>query len=237
MLASRSLLILDSDPDIRMTYEYILGKIGFDVYSAKDGEEALKICLEERPRVVLSEIMLPGMNGYDLCKRLKGDPVTQYATKFFIFTARAESEVLLKGPQVCADFYVAKPADVNDVAADLYLLFECEMDLAPDQRCRLRVTKPIPSSRESRYVGYSDDNRTAVHLNPPAVSASDGGFGSNRSPQAAVATASGQAVVMEAPKTGLAEVNQLLASLSGSFEQTLTRLNAVIEYIERVQRR
>lgn len=240
MLASRSLLILDSDPDIRMTFEFLLGKIGFDVFTAKAGDEALRICFEERPRAVLAEVMVPTLNGYDLCQKIKGDPVTRYATKFFFMTARSESEVLLKGAQVCGDFFIPKPVDPNDVASDLYLLFENNMDMAVDQVSRLRVTKRIPTRKELTTPSYASNNRTAVHLNPPTVNSADAYRG--QLPRASVSAAiqnSAPTAVLEAPsvpRTGLAEVNGLLASLAGSFKETLTRLNAVIDYIEKIEK-
>ena len=237
MLANRSLLVVDSDPDIRMTYEFLLGKIGFDVSTARNAEEGLKVCLSERPRVVLSDVVFKGMNGYDLCKNLKGDPVTQYATKFIVFTSRSESEILLKGSQVCADFYIEKPVDPNDIAADLFMLFESHMEIAPDAFCRFRVTKRIPKSSEHRVLSYSEENRSSVHLNPPVVSSSERGGSRDGETQMGMETG-GQTVVVEArPQTAISEVNALLASLSGSFQQTLTRLNAVIDYIEKVDRR
>lgn len=235
MLASRSLLILDNDPDIRMTFEFLLGKIGFDVSSAKDGDEALRICLEERPRVVLSEVMVQGINGYDLCEQLKGDPVTRYSTKFVLMTTRSESEVLLKGPQVCADFYIPKPVDPNDVAADLYLLFENGLEITQDQLSRFRVTRRIPTRKESLTASYSAGNRKAVHLNPPTVSAAES-YRSGHMTRVIPNGGTAQAGVLETPTANLAEVNSLLASLGGSFKETLTRLNAVIEYIDRINR-
>ncbi len=233
MLSSRSLLIVDNDPDIRMSFEYLLGKVGFDVTTAKTGDEALRICLDERPRVVISEIMVSGINGYDLCTRIKGDPVTRYSTRFVIMTTRSESEVLLKGPQVCADYYIPKPVNPNDVASDLYALFENDLDIPVEGLSGLRVTKRVPTRKESLTPGYSAENRKAVHLNPPSASGRNG----VRSSADAVRQGGGtQTAVMEPPPAKLNEVHALLGSLTGSFKETLTRLNAVIEYIERVDR-
>lgn len=234
MLDSRSLLILDGDPDIRMTFEFLLGKIGFGVSTAKSGDEALRMCFEERPRAILSEVMVPVINGYDLCQKIKGDPVTRYTTKFFFMTARSESEVLLKGTQVCGDFYIPKPVDPNDVASDLYLLFESNMDMAVDQLSRLRVVKRIPTRKELLTPGYAPQNRKAVHLNPPNVQTAE----TYRGHAPRTSTLSAPTAVLESapPRSGLNEVNHLLGSLAGSFKETLTRLNAVIDYIEKVER-
>ena len=236
MIATRSLLIVDSDPDVRMTFEFLLGKIGFDVTSAKNGDEALRFCLEERPRVVLSEVMVSGINGYDLCTKLKGDPVTRYSTRYILMTSRSESEVLLKGPQVCADYYIPKPVDPNDVASDLYVLFENDLEIPMEKLASLRVTKRIPTRKESLTPGYSPENKKAVHLNPPSTH-SDLDYDSRRAVPATDG-AGRAAAVLEPPAISatkrMEEVQALLGSLNGAFRETLTRLNAVIRYIEKV---
>ena len=170
MSGSRSLLILEDDPDLRMTLEYFLGKVGYDVVTAKNCEEGLKVCLEDRPRAVLCDIMMPGMNGYDFCSKIKGEPVTRYLTKVIFMSARPESEVMLKGPQVCADFFVEKPVDPNDIGADLYILFEEDFDPPAEALSRLRVTRKIPTRKESMTPSYQSNGANTVHLNPPAVS-------------------------------------------------------------------
>src|SRR3990172_5969496 len=141
MAGSRSLLIIEADRDLSVTLELLLGKIGYSVRTAKDGAEGLKIWEEEHPRAVLLDINLPDMDGYEVCRRIKEIPARRYNTAVLFLTGRDEADVRANGSAVCADYYIKKPVDPNDVGVDLYTLFEKGFDLEPEEVYRLRVTK------------------------------------------------------------------------------------------------
>jgi CheY-like chemotaxis protein len=246
--SSRSLLIIEDDPDLRMTLEYFLGKIGYQVLTARDGEEGLRMCLETRPKAVICDIMLPGMDGYDTCSRIKGDPITRDIAVIFI-TAKKASEVLSKGSKACADFWIPKPVDPNDVGADLYLLFEKSFDLAPDELKQLRVTKQVPRLTGSTMTAYqiAGMEPTGVHFadththtssdlyksgpvhSPPPASASPPERPAPRPPQPTAPA--------PAP-TGseIQKIQSLLVALKDSLKDTGARLDAVLQYIDMIDR-
>jgi DNA-binding response OmpR family regulator len=69
-------LIVDDDPDIRTLYGLLLRREGFEVIEAGSGQEALSKVQAETPTLVLLDVMMPGMNGYEVCQRIKSDPQT-----------------------------------------------------------------------------------------------------------------------------------------------------------------
>lgn len=245
MIASKSLLIVEDDPDLRMTLEFFLGRIGYEVLTAKNSEDGLKICMEKLPRAVLCDIALPGMDGYEACAKIKGDPVTQDIAVIFI-TAKPAAEVLDKGAKACADYFISKPVDPNDVGADLYVLFEKDFQLSENDIRNLRVTKRVPTLSESMHAGYSHDPKTP-HIEPPKHSKHTPTYESvgqrslgvhpprektpeARSPSPAPA-ATGMAKKSKSSME-LQQVHELLLALKKSLKDTSQRLDAILQYID-----
>ena len=142
MPETKSLLIIEDDPDLRTTLGVFLNKIGYEVLTAKNCEEGLKMCVKNHPRAVLMDIMMPGMDGYEACSRIKGDPATS-ETVVILITAKKAPEVNDKGPKSGADYWIAKPVEPNDVGADLYILFDRDFRLNEEETSRLRVTHAL----------------------------------------------------------------------------------------------
>ena len=71
-------LIVDDDPDIRTLYGLLLRREGFEVIEAGSGQEALSKVKAETPTLVLLDVMMPGMNGYEVCQQIKSDPQTAH---------------------------------------------------------------------------------------------------------------------------------------------------------------
>lgn len=244
MSGSKSLLIIEDDPDLRLTLEYFLGKIGYQVLSARNCEEGLKVLSEKRPRAVLCDIMLPGMSGYDACEKIKGDPALK-DTALILISAREASEIEKKGSEAGADFYINKPVDPNDVGADLYYLFEQNFHLNSDALHRLRVTHKVPPRGAFSHGGGHG------HARPPQPHAEvaphfDSEFEFEEEP--APPRASGMAAKHTPPPAGmealspetigdmnLDEVHQLLLALRDSLKDTGQRLDAILQYIEVIE--
>jgi two-component system cell cycle response regulator len=93
--------------EARLTADY------FEVRTAKNGPEALQICTRERTDVVLLDVMMPGMDGFEVCRRLKSDPRTQHLP-VIIITALDQPSDKLRGLEAGADDFLTKPVD--DVA-------------------------------------------------------------------------------------------------------------------------
>src|SRR5204863_4453405 len=87
----KRVLICDDEPYIVESVSYVVRKAGFDVVTAEDGEQALEAAHREKPDLVFLDIMMPGISGDEVCRRLKADPSTR-ATHVVILTARGQEE-------------------------------------------------------------------------------------------------------------------------------------------------
>ncbi len=103
-----SILIIDDEEDIRELLSYNLGKEGYKVYTAPNGPEGIKIAKKHIPDLILLDVMMPEMDGIEVCERLRSDDKTQDITICFL-TARSEDYSQIAGLEAGADDYVAKP--------------------------------------------------------------------------------------------------------------------------------
>jgi len=101
-------LIVDDEPDVVDLVRYHMAKAGFDVLIARNGHEALTVAKSERPDVILLDLMLPGIDGQEVCRLLKTDPSTA-DTGVLMLTAKGGTNDRVKGFELGADDYVAKP--------------------------------------------------------------------------------------------------------------------------------
>ncbi len=102
-------LIVDDDPDIRTLYRLVLRQEGLEVIEAENGQEALDKIQAEAPSLVLLDIMMPGMDGYEVCRRLRSDPRTA-RLPVLMFSAKGTSADRKNGFKVGANGFVVKSA-------------------------------------------------------------------------------------------------------------------------------
>ena len=103
----RRILIVEDEPDILKTINKRLALSGFEVLTAADGQEALTTVQQERPELIILDIMLPKLNGYEVCAKLRQD-VTLKHIPIIMFTAKGETQAQLAGIMFGADAYVPK---------------------------------------------------------------------------------------------------------------------------------
>ena len=101
------ILIVDDDPDIRTLVAVTLGD-SHAIVEAADGVDALCLARKEAFDLVLLDVMMPGMDGFEACRQLKGDPLTTN-TPVILLTARGTREDLDRGREAGADDYFVKP--------------------------------------------------------------------------------------------------------------------------------
>ena len=94
----------------------ILGREGYNLMLARDGSQALEIAARENPDLILLDVLMPDMDGIEVCRRLKADPATRGIPVIFI-TAQAESSEILAGFEVGAVDYVTKPFHIPELLA------------------------------------------------------------------------------------------------------------------------
>jgi diguanylate cyclase (GGDEF)-like protein len=111
-----SLLVVDDDPFIARLLEIELKAAGYDVRVASDGEQALAAAQERPPQLVLADVMMPNMDGFELTRRLRQDPRTATASVIML-TARGLSADKLEGFAIGADDYIVKPFDTPELLA------------------------------------------------------------------------------------------------------------------------
>jgi len=110
------ILIVEDEKDIVKMLEYNLKKEGFRTISAQDGEEALEYAVREYPDLVILDLMLPGMDGLEVCKELKKEAKTA-SIPVIMLTAKAQESDKVVGLELGADDYVTKPFSPRELIA------------------------------------------------------------------------------------------------------------------------
>jgi DNA-binding response OmpR family regulator len=109
-----TILVVDDAPEILALLETRLRRRGFDVVTAADGEAALIAARARTPDLVVLDIMMPKVNGWEVARALKRDPMTQ-ATKIVVLTAIGEQVNEITSPLYGADAYLDKPFDFGEL--------------------------------------------------------------------------------------------------------------------------
>ncbi|WP_258101339.1 response regulator [Marinoscillum pacificum] len=105
---SSKVLIVDDEPNILMSLEFLLKKSGYQVFIARDGREALGIIDEEVPDIILLDVMMPEVDGYEVCQKVKNNAQTSHV-KIIFLSAKTKKEDIDKGYEMGADLYITKP--------------------------------------------------------------------------------------------------------------------------------
>lgn len=120
-MAKKRVLIVDDEPNIVTALEYLLAKSGYEVAVAENGEEALAAVARAKPDLVLLDVMMPRLNGYEVCRRLRERP--EWAgTKIVILSAKGREVDVSKGLSLGADLYVTKPFSNTELVARINAL-------------------------------------------------------------------------------------------------------------------
>jgi len=113
-MANGSVLVVDDEPNIALSLEYLMKEQGFDVRVARDGEAALDALRERRPDVMLLDVMLPKRDGYEVCQTVRATP--EWAgVRIIMLTARGRTVEQEKGLALGADDYITKPFSTREV--------------------------------------------------------------------------------------------------------------------------
>ena len=115
-MANETLLVIEDDRDIIEIIQYNCEKEGYTVLSATNGEKGLEIARSRRPAAVLLDLMLPGLDGLEVAKRLRRDPETREIA-IIMLTAKGEESDVILGLGVGADDYVVKPFKLKELLA------------------------------------------------------------------------------------------------------------------------
>jgi DNA-binding response OmpR family regulator len=108
------ILIVDDEPNIVLALELLMKKEGFEVHTADDGEKALHAIRELRPDLVLLDIMMPKLDGYEVCQRIRSDESLKNV-RIIMLTAKGREVEKEKGLALGADSYITKPFSTREV--------------------------------------------------------------------------------------------------------------------------
>lgn len=117
----RTVLIVDDEPSIVLSLEFLMEQAGYEVAVARDGEAALDTIRTLRPDLVLLDVMLPHRSGFEICQTVREDPdLTE--TKIVLLTAKGRDVDVEKGLGLGADDYVTKPFATRDLVSKVRML-------------------------------------------------------------------------------------------------------------------
>jgi two-component system alkaline phosphatase synthesis response regulator PhoP len=134
------ILIVEDEANIRQLVRYNLEKAGFQVMEAVDGAQGLQSAQREKPDLVLLDLMLPELDGLEVCRSLKGNPTTA-ALPIIMLTAKAEEVDKIIGLELGADDYMTKP-------------FSPRNSPPASRPCCGAARRKPPCPASCRWVGY-----------------------------------------------------------------------------------
>jgi CheY-like chemotaxis protein len=135
---ANKILIIDDDLDTLRLVGLMLQRQGYHISAATNGSQGLKKALEERPDLILLDVMMPDMDGYEVTRRLRKNPVTS-STPILMFTAKTQLDDKVTGFEVGADDYLTKPTHPTELQAHVKALLarivpkDTEVTTAPQE--------------------------------------------------------------------------------------------------------
>ena len=114
----KTILIADDEPNIVISLEYLLQREGYRVLVARDGQEALDTLRAAPPDLVLLDVMLPGVSGFDVCQKIRENPAWN-GIRVLMLTAKGRDVEMSKGMALGADAYITKPFSTKELLAQI----------------------------------------------------------------------------------------------------------------------
>ncbi len=119
----KKVLVVDDDPGVHLIVTGLLVKNGYDVFSAKTGEEGLQMALDQRPHLIILDVLLPGIKGRELCSKIKSYPVLQSIPVVFL-TAKNSPDDLKAEMEAGGVIHMTKPINPDHLVrvVETYIL-------------------------------------------------------------------------------------------------------------------
>lgn len=152
MAESGTVLVIDDDTAIKDVLFQALRSAGYDVVEAATGELGLRVAKKFTPQLVVLDIGLPGIDGYEVAQRLREMPETAHVP-IILSTGLRRHQVEAQGQAAGADYYIQKPYNPQDLAVDIYTLFHFDLDVGKTPQEAFRVLQhlaPKAGPRSSR---------------------------------------------------------------------------------------
>ena len=120
---AKEILIVDDEPNVVVPIQFLMEQQGYRVMIAERGEDALDLIYQYKPDLVLLDIMLPGIDGYEVCEIVRLNPNFR-KVKIIFLTAKGREEEIAKGLALGADVYITKPFSNTELVAKVKELLE-----------------------------------------------------------------------------------------------------------------
>ncbi len=133
-----SIVVVEDEQDIQDLLKFHLSHEGYTVTTATSGEEAVKVVARKPPDLVLLDLMLPGLDGLDVCRMLKRDPKTA-GIPIVMVTAKGEESDVVTGLELGADDYIAKPFSLKVLTARVRAALRRRRDPPPDKNAPIHI--------------------------------------------------------------------------------------------------
>jgi DNA-binding response OmpR family regulator len=112
------ILIVDDEPNIVLSLEFLMRREGYDVVTVADGDAALEALAASTPDLMILDVMLPKLNGFEVCRRVRADPRWR-GVRILMLTAKGRDSEVSKGLGLGADLYVTKPFSTKELVAQI----------------------------------------------------------------------------------------------------------------------
>lgn len=160
----RTILIIDDEPDLLKLLDYNLTQADFLVLTSREGEGGISTARRHGPDLIILDVMMPGLDGFEVVKRLRLDPATA-RIPILMLTAKAEESDRVVGLELGADDYVTKPFSVREVLSRVKALLR-RVDRAADPTEILKLGKlVIDSGRRQVTLGGKPVDLTLTEFN------------------------------------------------------------------------
>ena len=156
-MAERKIFIVEDEPDIAELLTYNLEREGFEVAACTDGEEAVRRIPGAQPDLVLLDLLLPGLDGLEVCQRLKVEPTTR-KIPIIMVTAKGEESDIVLGLGMGADDYISKPFSPKELIARVRAVLRRTSqrgDQDTTQRIEIGPVVIDPQRHEVRVEGHA----------------------------------------------------------------------------------
>ncbi len=136
-MASHKILVCDDEKNIRRLVQVNLERAGYKVVTASDGKEALQQVVKERPELIVLDIMMPYMDGFEVLQNLRRNASTR-EIPVFMLTAKSQDSDIFRGWQSGVDCYLTKPFTPVELVSFVNRIFDTTVDGGGDKRYEIK---------------------------------------------------------------------------------------------------